>query len=389
MGIKNLIKVLNDNAPNSISNISVGSLKGKKIAIDTSIVLYQYVTAIRSSGDDLKGPDNKSTSHIFGILIKTLNYLKMGLIPVHIFDGKPPQLKMKILKDRSKIKNDAISKLIQIEDKKVKDSHDEIKLDDETIQILENEKIKLLKQSVSISHKEMIQACEIVQLLGVPCIFAPEEADSQCAYLSRNLLVDYVASEDMDLLTFGTNKLIRNFMKKNMFVIELNKILSSGKISMDEFIDICILLGCDYTDTIEGIGQKKAWELIKQYGSIDELITKEKKITESKYKLPNNFRYEEAREYFTNPRHKTMEIDDLKLKIPQFDKLKKLLIETYGFNEENIEDMIGFLRKKYNIFDKDYQNKIQDLNDPFIDDEQNIIKTKTKAKPKAKPKAKS
>jgi hypothetical protein len=51
--------------------------------------------------------------------------------------------------------------------------------------------------------------------------------------------------------------------------------------------------------------------------------------------------------------------------------------------------MIGFLRKKYNIFDKDYQNKIQDLNDPFIDDEQNIIKTKTKAKPKAKPKAKS
>ena len=62
-----------------------------------------------------------------------------------------------------------------------------------------------------INENEMKQACEIVKLLGVPCMFAPEEADSQCAYLSRNNLVDYIATEDMDLLTFGSKNIIRNF----------------------------------------------------------------------------------------------------------------------------------------------------------------------------------
>ena len=96
----NLNKFLRTNCPNSIACINMKEISGKKIAIDTSIILYQYVTAVRSTGDDLKGPDGKSTSHIQGILSKSLNYLKMGIIPVFVFDGKPPELKMKILIER-------------------------------------------------------------------------------------------------------------------------------------------------------------------------------------------------------------------------------------------------------------------------------------------------
>ena len=108
MGIKNLMSVINNNAPNSITSITQQSLQNKKIAIDTSIILYQYITAIRSVGDDLKGPTGQSTSHIQAILSKTLYYLKCGIIPIHIIDGKPSELKMKILNDRSKIKKIAI-----------------------------------------------------------------------------------------------------------------------------------------------------------------------------------------------------------------------------------------------------------------------------------------
>ena len=73
MGIKNLTKVINDQTGSAIEKIDVKHLKGKKIAIDTSIILYQYVTAIRSSGSDLLDNNNNSTSHIMGILTKTLN----------------------------------------------------------------------------------------------------------------------------------------------------------------------------------------------------------------------------------------------------------------------------------------------------------------------------
>ena len=356
MGIKNLMKLLTKNTPDAISEIQPIELKNKKVAIDTSIILYQFITAIRSSGADLKNKDGKSTSHIHGILIKTLNCLKVGIIPVHIFDGKPPELKMKILNDRMKIKKNALSKLDKIQENKT---------------IEKEEKIKLLKMSVSISQEEMSEAIEIVNLLGVPVINAPEEADSQCAYLSINDLVDYVASEDMDLLTFGTKKLLKNFMKKTMYCIDLEDILNQGEITMDQFIDLCILLGCDYTDTISGIGLKRAWDIIKKYKSLDKFIEKDPKIASNTYVLPNNFRYEESREYFKNPRH--INEFELNLSIPKLDELKMLLINKYNFDEEHIEKLIGFLRKKHNLYDKTNY-----VNDPFIDDD--IIVSKKKVK---------
>ena len=38
--------------------------------------------------------------------------------------------------------------------------------------------------------------------------------------------------------------------------------LFSFEFSQEEFVDLCILLGCDYVDKIKGIGPKKAIELV-------------------------------------------------------------------------------------------------------------------------------
>lgn len=40
----------------------------------------------------------------------------------------------------------------------------------------------------------------------------------------------------------------------------------------DQFIDMCILCGCDYASKIEGIGPVKAYKYIKQYGSIENIL---------------------------------------------------------------------------------------------------------------------
>ena len=68
----------------------------------------------------------------------------------------------------------------------------------------EKQKIKLMKQSVVITHEQMDECVQMFKLLGMPTIKAKQEADAQCAYLSKVKLVDAIASEDMDLLTFGT-----------------------------------------------------------------------------------------------------------------------------------------------------------------------------------------
>lgn len=65
-----------------------------------------------------------------------------------------------------------------------------------------------------------------------------------------------------------------------------------------QFIDLCILLGCDYCDTIRGIGAKRAKDLIDKYHSIEEVIAN---LDSKKYTVPENWPYQEARRLFKNP----------------------------------------------------------------------------------------
>ena len=39
-----------------------------------------------------------------------------------------------------------------------------------------------------------------------------------------------------------------------------------------QFIDLCILLGCDYCDSLRGIGPKRAVELIKKHKTLEATV---------------------------------------------------------------------------------------------------------------------
>ena len=65
-----------------------------------------------------------------------------------------------------------------------------------------------------------------------------------------------------------------------------------------QFIDLCILLGCDYCESIRGIGPKRAIELIKQFDSIEKVL---ENIDTKKYVVPENWNYKQARELFVHP----------------------------------------------------------------------------------------
>lgn len=115
----------------------------------------------------------------------------------------------------------------------------------------------------------------LLTLMGVPVVEAPGEAEAQCAILCRAGLVYATATEDMDALTFGSTKMVRNMTvaaskKLPIVEIDLQKALSELQMTQDQFIDLCILLGCDYTDRIRGVGPNKALTLMKEYKTIEE-----------------------------------------------------------------------------------------------------------------------
>ena len=344
MGIKNLHKFLTTviQKSNGIKEVHFSELQDKVIAVDVSIYIYQFASAIKSSMDDMKTSDGKITTHIQGILSKTLGMLKKKIKPIFVFDGKPPQLKMNVLENRQDNKLIAKDK-IDVINKQIDDS-----VDDAEITLLNEAKVKLLKQSVNVSRKQMEECKEIIRLLGMPIIESKEEADPQCAWLVKNNLAFAVASEDMDILTFGTTRLIRKLSAKD-HVTEYNLpiILEELGLNQEEFIDLCILLGCDYTDTIEGIGPKKAYDLIKKYRSIDKIITDDKNFINKKYKLPDNFNYQAARDYFMNAPIIELTNQDIKWSKPNYKELERVLIEKYEYDKKNVDKMLGILQGGY------------------------------------------
>jgi len=51
------------------------------------------------------------TSHLSGLFYRTINILEEGVIPIYVFDGKPPEQKSEELERRRKIKEEAERKL--------------------------------------------------------------------------------------------------------------------------------------------------------------------------------------------------------------------------------------------------------------------------------------
>jgi flap endonuclease-1 len=219
--------------------------------------------------------------------------IEQGIRPVWVFDGLPPNLKRKELSRRKKLKSEAKEKLAEAK---------------ETGNI--EQQLKQHQRQVKMSTKVVDDAMKMLSLMGFPVVKAAAEAEAQCVELLKKGLVDAVASEDMDCLTFGCSMLLRGFKSKDKKIIEihLKKVIEELELTMDQFVDFCILCGCDYCDSIKNMGPVKALKYIKEYKTIEkvlEVLEKENKEGKSKLKfvIPtgDSFLYEQARELFKKP----------------------------------------------------------------------------------------
>eukprot|EP00764_Aduncisulcus_paluster_P013252 gnl/Carplike_NY0171/6606_a9069_156.p1 GENE.gnl/Carplike_NY0171/6606_a9069_156~~gnl/Carplike_NY0171/6606_a9069_156.p1 ORF type:complete len:238 (-),score=66.53 gnl/Carplike_NY0171/6606_a9069_156:33-698(-) len=128
-----------------------------------------------------------------------------------------------------------------------------------------------------------------------------------------------VATEDMDALTFGAPRVLRYLLsaeKKKLDVHEYHhdEVIKGLGLTHDQFVDLCILSGCDYCNTIFGVGNKTALKLIKEWGSIEEAL---EHLTPRQEKgVPSVFKYKEARKLFNNPHVTPAKDIELKWKAP-------------------------------------------------------------------------
>jgi flap endonuclease-1 len=325
MGIKKMLKFLNTNYPNVIKKINDENLGGQMIAIDISILLYQVVIAIRNSGADMFTNQGEISSHILGLFNKTINLLKMNIIPIYVFDGKPPSFKWQTINNRKDSKKQASEKL-----------------NDEDIP--EEDKIKYFKRTVHINKYQIQECIELLEIMGIPYVIAPEEADSQCAELVKCGLADGVLTEDMDIMTFGANKIYRNLTsyKKDSLEISMDDVLNTLNLNYDQFVELCLLFGCDYCDKLNDMKP----ELIYQYYSKNKnLIATINNIKNDGYKVDDFNDYNIYKEYFMNPPVK--KINEIEVKRCDVEKLEKLLVGKYGLVKMRIINKLQFMGEFY------------------------------------------
>ena len=308
-----MMKIVQRYSPKAVKDITVSKLKGKKVAIDANHFIYRSVKALRrgmgKTTTKIKGRNGKiyekDITHIYIMFIRLYGLLDKGIKPIFVFDYSYPKMKEQCLVDRRKEKAWYKKKYLLTKDEKTKK--------------------KYYSFCSTITRKEYQDIIDLIKMFGIPYIFAHEEADSQCAYMSKKRMVDYVISDDADLLMFGCKNIVKNFTlneKKKMKVVDLNAILKQTGLSMMAFIHLGLLMGSDYTETIPGIGYVKAYELIKKHRSIK--MAKHRKI------IPKNYKYEPAYKYFAKSVHKKIKKSDMKIKPINVSGLRKFMYRN-GF----------------------------------------------------------
>jgi len=334
MGIHNLAKLIADQAPAAIKEGEMANYFGRKIAVDASMCIYQFLIAVRQEGgNSLTNEDGETTSHLMGMFYRTIRLLENGIKPVYVFDGKPPELKGGELAKRQERRAEAQENL-----EKATETGDAENVD------------KFTRRLVKVTKEHGEECRKLLKLMGVPYVEAPCEAEAQCCALVKAGKVYAVGTEDMDALTFGGDVLVRHLTfseAKKMPIKEftLRKVLEGLEMTQEQFIDLCILLGCDYCDTIKGIGPKRAVDLVKEHKSIDVILDK---IDKEKYKVPENWLYKEARQLFIKPEITDPESLDLKWTDPDEEGIVQYMCNEKGFNEERMRNGVKKILKARN-----------------------------------------
>ena len=229
MGIRYLNRFLRENAYPAIKMISLAELSGKKIAIDISIYMYKYAA------------ENTLIENMYAMLSMFRYY---NIIPIFVFDGKPPAEKKELLLKRRSDRKESLDEYDKLQN--ILKNNNEIEEYEKQeilgqMDILKRNFIKIKKTDIDIVKR-------LIRAYGATYYDAPGEADELCALLTIKGKVWATLSEDMDMFVYGCNHIIRylSLLNHSAVLYDMKSILQNLGITQKELREICILSGTDY-----------------------------------------------------------------------------------------------------------------------------------------------
>lgn len=282
MTIKNLKKFLEKQAPSLFFDLSIQALKGKRIAIDGHYWMYNTLASatsiiVKETNVAVEDPSEKKILNRWLQSSFTMIdfFLKNGVGIVFVFDGihelpEKTETRQKRRDDREKTKKKAniLKEKIRNEDPLLVKEKDVFELK------------KLMAQAISLPQDYFELYKRVIYAAGIPCLQAKTEGEKLCSMLCREGKVSAVFSSDSDNIAYGCPLIINEYKigypysDSVLHCIKADQVAEALKMTQAQFLDLCIMAGCDYNNNIPQKGVSRAFKLIQDHGSIDALSDK-------------------------------------------------------------------------------------------------------------------
>lgn len=281
MGIKGINKLLKEKVPAAFDTMPIRRLWGKRVAIDGNNWMFAamaiarkkvvYETDVASTRPD---PEDMRRKWLASAVSFINMWLLAGVTPVFVFDGEHPDEKT-ATKDARKADKEAHR--VRIEEIYAIIQQDVLAINTKLMEELRRE----LSNYVYISSEDYKSFYQLILVLGVPCIRAAADAEQLCSMLARERVVSAVFSGDTDNLAYGCPLLITKVdkmyydankqMQTMLSVVRVEIIIRTLELSESQFLDLCIMAGCDFNVNMRGYAAGKSLVLLRKYGSIENL----------------------------------------------------------------------------------------------------------------------
>jgi len=302
------------------------ALAGRTLAVDGYNAVYQFLATLRQrDGQLFCDPEGRVTSHLMGVFYRTTSLLREGVLPIWVFDGKPPERKTGTIRQRVLAKE------------KAEEAWQEALAagDLETAR-------KKAAQTSRLTRPMVEELRQLLAGLGVPFVQAPSEGEAQAAVMAAKGSVWAAASEDYDSLLFGAPRLVRGLAARGRGgvspgaqLVDRAEMLASLGISEEELILLGIVIGTDFNDGVRGYGPKKSLKLVQEHLGF--------RATVEKVGLDPT-EAEEVAEIFRHPM--SVEVPPPSFGPVDETAVRTILVDQHGFSEERVRSAIARARQR-------------------------------------------
>lgn len=118
--------------------------------------------------------------------------------------------------------------------------------------------VKYKTRSTRPGTAHYLAAARVAKKHGFKPVRAYDEGERLCSYMAKTGQVDFCATDDWDALPFGSPQVLRWPGSPRPMVVTLATILE--RVSYETFVDMCILMGSDYSKRVYLFGPGKIFK---------------------------------------------------------------------------------------------------------------------------------